>query len=1272
MALDERVIDLLLRYEEQCANGRPPNPEDLCRDCPELLDEVRRRIEHLHAIDHFATSGRLAPTADPPTVASPSEGTARERQWDAAGLRYRPLHFHAEGGLGEVWVAQDDELNRQVALKRIRPDKGPDNPGARRRFLLEAEIAGRLEHPGVVPVHGLGYDAQGQPCYAMRLIRGETLADAAKAFHEAGTAGRDPGQRRLAFRDLLGRFAAACKTVAYAHSRGVIHRDLKPGNIMLGPYGETLVVDWGLAKPVEQVEGPAAGGEDTVTPTRQDEGETVAGVPLGSPAYMSPEQADGRWDEVGPASDIYSLGATLYTLLTGKAPRHGRRQKEMLRQAREGAFRPPRQVKRDVPRPLEAVCLKAMAPRPEDRYATALDLAADVDRWLADEPVRAYREPWALRARRWVRRHRPLVTAAMAAVVALALSLGVASVFLASAYDRERTFKQQAESAYEGERIAKQQAQDRELQANLALEGERQAKDQAQRAEKEAKAKEAQAKQASDFLASLFQVSDPIGLNGYPFHLAWEKGMDLKASEILARAVKKVKEVKDPLLRATQLDVMGNVYRSMAQYDVAEDLLREAYKIRLKERGEGHPEVADSMFNLGWLQHDRGNYEAAKDWYRKALRVRLDLEHAPEESDLVASTKLNLAWVLTENGEYDEAEPLFREVIRVYALLHTEQSREVAVARAGLAALLLDQGQQGRLAEAGLLIMQAADAFARVDGEETPSKALSLFQKGIFALRKADLLGKRLGGPYLQEAGNYLGQCVWATGRWLGNDHPWLAVVLHDYAIVQWRLDKPEVAEEYFRACLATAQRAVSFAHPRAAIGVRSFGDFCIEQNKPDEAEPFYDYMIQARAQRFGVEHAYVADAHRLFGDFLFRRAESGRALEEYRMALDLWRKQPTRPAEFALTCANAGALALNAGRVAEAEQLCREGQDAYKKLARADKGGLGAVTGVLGRVLLTQARYADADAQLAEARRLLQDAGKARELDLLVALVFSARLAAAKGRFDEAESLYRQAVPLAATHWSKRPADRAAVLEEYGGALMDVKKCGEAAAAFEEAAEVHRQLSPAGGWNAVWRCRQGAALARLADGDGAAYRDFCRQAGDQLGKSPDAATLASLAWLLVLTGDAGAGGDAVALAERALRADDVNVFSLLTGGPAWNGPLPGVAVFVRRNSFYRLCQGAALYRAGRYADAARGLEALTERPSENGTGYAWLFLSLAYNRLGRADDAHRAFERAAGWMKSVNEPDPGDANAVRKIGWQDRLSLGLLFREAEQALAKP
>jgi tetratricopeptide (TPR) repeat protein/tRNA A-37 threonylcarbamoyl transferase component Bud32 len=335
--------------------------------------------------------------------------------------RYRPLQLHAKGGLGEVHLAEDAELHRRVALKRLQTQHA-GHPDSQRRFLREAEITSKLEHPGVVPIHGLVTDEHGQPCYAMRFIEGESLKDAIQRFHDADRQpDRDPGERNLALRQLLGQFVAVCKTMAFVHNRGIIHRDLKPANVMLGRYGETLVVDWGLAKPVARTEEARASGEETLPPTAGSAGpETRPGQVAGTPAYMSPEQASGAVQQLGPASDIYSLGATLYVLLTGKAPYQGG---NVLQQVQRGEFAWPRQLKSTVPPALEAICVKAMARKPEERYVTALDLVVDVEHWLADEPVSAYTEGWATRLRRWGRRHRPLV-AGLAAAVLVAVLLG--------------------------------------------------------------------------------------------------------------------------------------------------------------------------------------------------------------------------------------------------------------------------------------------------------------------------------------------------------------------------------------------------------------------------------------------------------------------------------------------------------------------------------------------------------------------------------------------------------------------------------------------------------------------------------------------------------------------------------------------------------------------------------------------------------------------------------------------------------------------------------
>jgi eukaryotic-like serine/threonine-protein kinase len=266
---------------------------------------------------------------------------------DFSGTRYRLQRELARGGMGVVYEAEDVELRRRVAIKVLASELASDD--AVERMRTEARTIAGLEHPGIVPLHDVGLLPDGRLWYAMKLVRGRRLDEL-----------QAPTPERLRV------FLRICEAVAFAHANGIVHCDLKPENVMLGDFGEVLVMDWGLAR--------AQGTDDALV--------------AGTRGFMAPEQEQGAAALIGPATDVYALGVILHTLLPGK-----------------------------IPRALAAVCAKATAATPRDRYATASDLAGDVSRWLDGQPVSAYRENALELAGRWLSRNRALVTIVIAYLI---------------------------------------------------------------------------------------------------------------------------------------------------------------------------------------------------------------------------------------------------------------------------------------------------------------------------------------------------------------------------------------------------------------------------------------------------------------------------------------------------------------------------------------------------------------------------------------------------------------------------------------------------------------------------------------------------------------------------------------------------------------------------------------------------------------------------------------------------------------------------------------
>ena len=379
----------------------------------------------------------VAPPQDGQTIDQPAETDIRAGERTGAASagafvlqapqkrtgRYVLKKFHAKGGMGEVWLAEDSDIGREVALKRMRGGRDEHKD----RFLLEAQVTGQLEHPCVIPIHEVGMDESGQPYYVMKFVRGETLTKAIEQYHspssEGGAGGVETPPKEVQRLRLLNIFINLCQAIAYAHSRGVIHRDIKPDNVMVGAYGETLVLDWGLAKVVGRPESDDFGPAVRLR-TSGETMETLAGSVKGTPSYISPEVASGKVEEVDEISDVYLLGGTLYHLLTGRKPRGGAKLQEILEAARTKPPTPPRELDPTIDRPLNAICMKAMAFRKKDRYATAAALAEDLQRYLAGEPVLAYRETFFERAARWMRKHKKALGRAAVGVVVGSILLG--------------------------------------------------------------------------------------------------------------------------------------------------------------------------------------------------------------------------------------------------------------------------------------------------------------------------------------------------------------------------------------------------------------------------------------------------------------------------------------------------------------------------------------------------------------------------------------------------------------------------------------------------------------------------------------------------------------------------------------------------------------------------------------------------------------------------------------------------------------------------------
>ena len=574
---------------------------------------------------------------DLPTLAVGKIGDNSGNQ-SIQGTRYRLLRLHQEGGLGRVYVAHDEELDRTVALKEIK-ETFADDAASQSRFILEAEITGGLEHPGVVPVYGFGRYKDARPFYAMRFVRGGSLRQAIRDFHEDPNKRKDP----LLLRGLLRRFVDICNVMTYAHQRGVLHRDLKPNNVMLGQHGETLVVDWGLAKTLAS-EGAVSsfdvsdrsGPKSALVPRSGSTfDDTMLGKAIGSPPYMSPEQARGEHDQLGPATDIYSLGGILYSILTNRAPVKAESLNDVLQKVLGGEIDLPSDVARDVPKPLESVAMKALSMTPDDRYESVEALIQDVENYLADEPVIAHTESLGERLSRVGRRHRALVRSATVALLAIT----IVSLLAAVSLERQQQMTQREKTR--GDRVL-------------------------------------------EHMVDAFSRPDPE-----------IDGRSVKVAEVLDRAMAKAKSKlnEEPLAKASILEAIGKTYEKLGLPEEGLQPLELAFEIRKKHLGIRHLETLQSEFHIA--SAELGMHRAKESIARFERVIRQQEATLGRNHPTTFATRKSLAYAHVMADDPDKA-------IEIYETCLADFHADKRIAKGWEGVVSLMTGLAYAYAEAGL------------------------------------------------------------------------------------------------------------------------------------------------------------------------------------------------------------------------------------------------------------------------------------------------------------------------------------------------------------------------------------------------------------------------------------------------------------------------------------------------------------------------------------------------------------------------------------------
>lgn len=692
--------------------------------------------------------------------------------------RYRIIRLLGEGGMGTVYEAEQDQPRRIVALKVIKP--GLATPDRLRRFIQESLALARLQHPGIAQIYdsdtadfGLGE----QPYFAMEFIRGIPLQDYAA---------------RLPFREKFALIAKICDAVHHAHLRGLIHRDLKPGNILVDEAGQPKVLDFGIAR------ATTADAEAAI--------QTDAGQLVGTLAYMSPEQLAG---DVDPRSDVYSLGVILYLLLAQRLPNEVSRRQlpEAVQAIRDEEPATLGSIDRKYRGDIETIAGKALEKDKSRRYASAAEVAADIQRYLNDEPIAARPPSSVYRLKKFTSRHRSLVASLAISFVVLAAGVAIstsqairASKARMRAEAAERTATEDrnralsAESAASDERNRAVAAQDQAIQErNRAMLEKR-------RADEET----AVTKAVNDFLRNDLLAQASPSRQARP---GTRPDPDLKVRTALDRAAAGIAGRFDtqPLVEASIRQTIGNTYMDLGLYPEAQIQIERTLEIRRRLLGEDHPETLLTLNNLAALCLDQGKRAEAEPLLLKVLEIGNRTVGKENPSTLV--TLNNLAGLYRMEGKYAQAERIYAQSLEIRRRVLGENDRSTALTMHNLASLYR---LEGKYAEAEPLQIKAVEVWRAVLGEEAPETLQGM--NNLAALYRAE--------DKFSNAENIWSKVLEGRRRTLGAQHPSVVDTMVSLGEVRLQQNEFALAESLLRAALDTAEKTAPEGWQRYASEV--------------------------------------------------------------------------------------------------------------------------------------------------------------------------------------------------------------------------------------------------------------------------------------------------------------------------------------------------------------------------------------------------------------------------------------------------------------------